>query len=597
MFILTQACKNMLYLFYMNKEVIYLEPEDDITDILTKLQGAEQKLVALVPPKKATMLRNAVNMKLVARAAKECDKVAVIVTADPAIVKQAMTAQIPVAKTLQSRPVVPTKESLAESEAEEQVIDEDLTDVSKSEKDSLKDKKSGKIAAEGTSGASEAVKAKSSNTIDLSDGDLSDGKREGKNGQKSAKTDKNGKKVPNFEQYRKWIILGAAAVILLVVFGVWAFVFAPAVKITVAMNTSSSSFSENISFTTNQAEANAAEGKFFVEKQSYVDKFEAEFVATGQEDRGDKSKGTVRIAYTLTAAFIKEHLNEGVTISIPANSRLVSNDNGLGYHTIQDIALSWDGTIGSGSTCTSSSSCTLSATVGIEANNSGANYDAGTKTSWSTASLPSLENVSVPSVTTTEPISGGSTKMVTVVTQADVNKAAEARNDSASADGKTTLMAQVPKDSIAIEASYTAEVGELKSSPAVGEEANGQVKLTAETTYSIYTITSAQIDEFVKAKTELGEDQKIYSISDTYVERFTKIEEPARLKATVKTGPTVTEEDVLNRSMGRKTGEVQSLLRSINGVSSVTVTPSYFWVWSVPKNADKVTVELTVEDK
>ena len=82
MFILAQPFRNVLYLMYMNKEVIYLEPEDDITDILTKLQQAEQKLVALVPPKKATMLRSAVNMKLVARTAKECDKVAVIVTAE-----------------------------------------------------------------------------------------------------------------------------------------------------------------------------------------------------------------------------------------------------------------------------------------------------------------------------------------------------------------------------------------------------------------------------------------------------------------------------------------------------------------------------------
>ena len=96
----------------MNKEVIYLEPEDDITDILTKLQQAEQKIVALVPPKKATMLRSTVNMKLVARVAKECEKVAVIVTADPAIVKMAMAARIPVAKTLNSRPVVPTEENV-----------------------------------------------------------------------------------------------------------------------------------------------------------------------------------------------------------------------------------------------------------------------------------------------------------------------------------------------------------------------------------------------------------------------------------------------------------------------------------------------------
>lgn len=100
MFILAQPFRNVLYLMYMNKEVIYLEPEDDITDILTKLQRAKQKLVALVPPKKATMLRSAVNMKLVARAAKECKKVVVIVTADPAILKLAMAAQIPVAKNL-----------------------------------------------------------------------------------------------------------------------------------------------------------------------------------------------------------------------------------------------------------------------------------------------------------------------------------------------------------------------------------------------------------------------------------------------------------------------------------------------------------------
>lgn len=52
MFILTQAFENVLYLIHMNKEVIYLEPEDDITDILSKLQRAEQKVVALVPPKK-----------------------------------------------------------------------------------------------------------------------------------------------------------------------------------------------------------------------------------------------------------------------------------------------------------------------------------------------------------------------------------------------------------------------------------------------------------------------------------------------------------------------------------------------------------------
>lgn len=95
---------------------------------------------------------------------------------------------------------------------------------------------------------------------------------------------------------------------------------------------------------------------------------------------------------------------------------------------------------------------------------------------------------------------------------------------------------------------------------------------------------------------QVADDQRIYSIGDPYVERFTNLDETARLKTVVKTGPTVTEETIMEKSKGRKIGEVQSLLRSINGVSSVEITPSYFWVNSVPNDPNKVTIELTVED-
>ena len=64
----------------------------------------------------------------------------------------------------------------------------------------------------------------------------------------------------------------------------------------------------------------------------------------------------------------------------------------------------------------------------------------------------------------------------------------------------------------------------------------------------------------------------------------------------IKTGPTVTEENIVEKAKGRKIGEVQSLLRSINGVSSVNITPSFFWVRTIPNDNSKITVELTVED-
>ena len=58
----------------------------------------------------------------------------------------------------------------------------------------------------------------------------------------------------------------------------------------------------------------------------------------------------------------------------------------------------------------------------------------------------------------------------------------------------------------------------------------------------------------------------------------------------------VTEEEILEKSKGRKIGEVQSLLKSINGVSSVKIDKSFFWVNSVPNDPNKVEIELKVEE-
>ena len=51
----------------MNKDVIYVEPEDDITDIILKIEKSKEKIVALVPPKKAGVFRSVVNIKLIAK--------------------------------------------------------------------------------------------------------------------------------------------------------------------------------------------------------------------------------------------------------------------------------------------------------------------------------------------------------------------------------------------------------------------------------------------------------------------------------------------------------------------------------------------------
>ncbi len=603
MFILTQAHENVLYLMYMNKEVIYLEPEDDITDILSKLQRAEQKVVALVPPKKATMLRSAVNMKLVAKAAKEYKKVAVVVTADPAISKMAMMAQIPVAKTLQSRPVVPTKESLEAAQADEQVIDEDLADVTdKEELDSLKNK--AKTPAEGSESASKKDSDKRANVIDLSEESLENGsKKASEKGKKGA----DGKKVPDIAKYRKWIIAGVAAALVLIVFGVWAFVFAPAVQITVAMSTTSNNFSEEVRFTSDPGTENVAEGILYARKETYEPEYTEDFEATGREDRGEKATGKVSLRMVFTPT-----IGSSAKIGLASGAKLTATNadgKAVVYTLNEDYSTSFDGTAegisaieSAGWTCprtivSGSSQCSLSVSAaGVTALAAGEDYNIGAGRTWNPIADDD-ENITISNSTA---FAGGSSREVTTVTQANLDAAKERILASHASEGKSLLLDQVKSDDvIVIESSFKSEAGDVKSSPAVNAEVdeNAKPEITVKAIYSVYALDRAKVEEFIKAKMTVADDQRIYSVGDPYVERFASIDEAARLKTVVKTGPTVNEEAILEKAKGRKIGEVQSLLRSINGVSSVEITPSYFWVNSVPNDANKVTIELTVEDK
>lgn len=576
----------------MNKEVIYLEPEDDITDILTKLQQAEQKVVALVPPKKASILRSAVNMKLVARVAKECEKVAVIVTADPAIVKMAMGAKIPVAKTLQSRPVVPTEENVKKAEQLEQVIDEESIEDNKVDKKSKTSDKPEKLSTK------DAPAAK--NELELDEDSLEGEEAKDKAKQKAKKKAQKDSANQNFfQKYRSLIIAGSAAVVLLIVLLVWAFVFAPAVKITLAISGTPNNFSENVRFTTDANAQNLEEGILYAEQITLDKTYKADIAATGEEDRGDKATGRLTVTVEFTP---KEYMGQGgYGISVEAGAQFRNEANGLVYVATAGSTNGWDGedaTVSCDNGTVSSGSgflrnCRLSVTVPVEAEKGGENYNVSAGSTW--ANYTSGNAI----VTNGSPIAGGTTNMVKVISDDDINKLKETQLSEHTIEGKEDLLSDIDKNLVAIEASFKNEVTEVKTTPDQGQEVKDGDQPTAELkiTYSVYAVKKSTIEEYINSKTEVAEDQKIYSYGEPYFERFTDIENEARLKTTYETGPTVTEEDIMERVKGMKTGQVAAALRSIEGVSSVDIQTSYFWVWSVPTDPSKVEIKLVGEDK
>lgn len=570
----------------MNKDVVYIEPKDDITDIIARVKNSKEKIVALVPPKKVGVLRSAVNTKLIAKAARSADKAVVMVTSDSSLLKLAAAAQIPIAKTLQSRPMLPSEfASAAATTAGEQVIDE--ADFDKEEPGSTADQQqpatsSANNTASSSPKKSSPAKAKSPSKDTAEDITSDDLEKSDKSGKKDKKSGKKG--IPALEKYRKWIIIGAIALVLLIIFLVWAFVFAPAATIDVKIRTTANNFSENVSFTTKQSDQDTEKGIFYLEEQKVEKSSTVEFSATGQKDIGDKASGTI----TLSASFSS---SSDDNVSIPAGSSFSYGN--LSYTSNSAV------TLANPESCTradyNSGDCVATGSVSVTANEPGSDYNIGAHDSgWSAPSGVTASNTSA--------FSGGSSKVVAVVSQSDFDNAKAKLQNEGRENGRAELIKKFGDNIIVIESSLDISTSDPQANPGVGAEVQSGVtpKISATTTYTMFGVDKTTIEDYIKEKSsdDVAPDQRIYAIDNPFFENFQKSSNgyTAKLKSSTQTGPKVDENDILEKSKGRKTGEVQSLLKSINGVSSVNVKTSFPWVSTVPDDPNKITVELNVEE-
>src|SRR6218665_2123282 len=110
----------------MQKDVIYIDVDDDITAIIGKIKASKEKIVALVPPKRVGVLQSAVNLRLLDRMARNEKKTLVIITSNPALLGLTAAAKIPTAKNLQSRPEIADIPALKVDDDDDIINGEDL---------------------------------------------------------------------------------------------------------------------------------------------------------------------------------------------------------------------------------------------------------------------------------------------------------------------------------------------------------------------------------------------------------------------------------------------------------------------------------------
>ena len=70
----------------------------------------------------------------------------------------------------------------------------------------------------------------------------------------------------------------------------------------------------------------------------------------------------------------------------------------------------------------------------------------------------------------------------------------------------------------------------------------------------------------------------------------------ATLTTNGKIGPKIDEDAVKEYAKGKQLGEVQEYVKKIDGVNSVDVKFSPFWVGKVPNDTNKITIQFDVDE-
>lgn len=550
----------------MKKDVVYIDIEDDITAIIDKLKNSSEKIVALVPPKGNQVMQSVVNLKLLKRAAEQTGKQPVVVTSSKALSNLAGGLGMYTAKNLQSKP------ALAESSKLDAEIDDEPVEVS----DSVHDISDNEVAVESaaTTGVGDEMELSEDEMKSLEAEDAgSAASASPAEAKKSTKGSKS--KIPNFDKFKKRLLIGLA--VLLLLFVAWIFTFGRT-RANIAIRAETTPVDVALDSTVSADLPQTDPAKYAIKAQYQESKktISQAFVATGQKDLGTKATGQVSL---------RNCSNSDNDITIPAGTGVSANN--LTFLTDKAVSLPASSFSG-GRICR-----TPAVAVGVTAQNNGDQYNLAPQP-YTVAGVGGVTSSGTQ-------MSGGTSQIVKVIAQADVDKAKEQVNQLDSSSAKEELKKTFGPDVKILEDSFVSAISEAHSEPAVGEQVN-EGKLTAQVTYSILAVSNDDVKEAVKAfiATKMADQgqQKAYEDSIKNI-KFERTGGDARngnykISSQGQFGPKFDLEKLKKEIVGKKAGEIRSQIDGLPGVKGVDINFWPIWASKAP-SADRINIKVDVD--
>jgi hypothetical protein len=396
------------------------------------------------------------------------------------------------------------------------------------------------------------------------------------------KKSKNKKlKVPNFNRFRLWLILGGIIILLLLIGFIFASVALPKATITVQTDATNVNANLNLNLSTSATSLNVANttlpAKLVQQQKSYT----ASEVTTGQKNEGNQASGSL----ALTAQICGTIPSNGGPASVPAGNGVSSS--GLTFITQQNTSFSQTP---SGPAQNHCFTYDATSSTPIQAQTGGASYNGADN--FTVAGRSDI------TAQVSQAIGGGTDNIVQTVNQNDITNA-KAKVNTNDTTVEQALENQLQQTGyFAIAATYSPGTPTVTPSANVGAVANS-VTITETVTYTMFGVHKSDLTTLVDNNIDSQINTAKQSILDNginnavfNVANATATSAQLTMSTKAVAGPQIDVASIKQQSEGQKSGQIQSQLQTDPNVKNVTVKLSPFWITTVPKNPSRITVNI-----
>jgi len=572
-----------------NKDTIYIDIDDEITGIIDKLHGSNSKVVALVLPKRATVLQSVVNMKLLKRAADADKKNLVLITSEAGLLPLAGVAGVHVAKTINSKPEIPASpeafDDTEETVGEDDTVEDEEVDPNKPI-GVLAGVAAGAAVGAAAAGAASGSTAAASSASGAGDDGLEtlvmddDGTApedvpEDTPTRANTTTKPKDKKlaVPNFERFRLVLALVLLAVILLIGGFIYASVSLPKATILIKTNATNVDTNSNLILSTSATSLDTSNNTLPAKQVSQQKTYSQQVPTTGQKNNGNKASGTISMTATICGSIQQPgDVPAGTGVSANGQTYITQQDTSFGSPNIKKGCLYFQAT----------------SNTPILAQTGGASYNIPGNSSFTIAGRSD--------VSATGSAQGGTDSIVQSVNQNDINNA-KAKINTDDASVKSALESQLQQGGYyALPATYSAGTPTVTSSANVGEVANN-VTVTETVNYTMFGVNQSDLNTVINNNIKGQIDTSKQAILDNglsagvfNVNNLTSTGAQVTLSTKAVVGPDLNVDTIKQQSAGKRAGDIKSQLSNNPDVVSVTVKISPFWISGAPKDIKRITV-------